>query len=397
MPGFFDLHSFFRRVSRPLLERYFADTSAFADFDWGSTTPRKIDGIVDCFNASTPEQRQAAFHMFRRAEALADATGTQVLIEASRGKDSGVAAKLAAMKSAVDRSLWMCLEHPDLIEGARTLSRIESLSKRMWEPRSGLPIQPLEVTAEMKERLRRQIMAMFQPEQWRADHCIVEHVRREGGVECFFAYPADYLDEREGYDLEGKFERTSWNPAFKIFFAYHSTEGTLDVYAPGGSKIRERLAHIFAQAVLGTDQGMQLPELDRFDLEILKNPNLTFPTNPVDRIPLVRIQSMRLRFHDDEPATFDISLGGRRRDGRIHDVIVDKMREIHAHLSAATVVSAVLQAFVLTATGKERSLTFRLSEPSFCDLEDSPEEQALRRYLHIWGIQKDAHGLAEAA
>ena len=87
----------------------------------------------------------------------------------------------------------------------------------------------------------------------------------------------------------------------------------------------------------------------------------------------------------------------RRRDGRIHDVIVDKMREIHAHLSAATVVSAVLQAFVLTATGKERSLTFRLSEPSFCDLEDSPEEQALRRYLHIWGIQKDAHGVAEAA
>ena len=396
MPGFFDLHSFFRRVSRPLLERFFADTSAFAGFDWGSSTPRKTDAIVDCFNAMTPEQRQAAFQVFRRVEALADATGTQVLIEASRAK-AGVAAKLAAMKNALDRSLWMCLEHPEVIEGARTLARIESLSKRMWEPRSGLPIQRLEVTAEMKEGLRRQIMAMFQPEQWRADHCVVEHVQREGGVECFFAYPADYLDEREGYDLEGNFERTSWNPAFKIVFAYHSTEGTLDVYAPGGSKIRNRLAHIFAQAVLGTDQGMQLPELDRFDLEILKDPNLTFPTNPADRITLVRIQSMRLRFHGDKPATFDISLDGRRREGRIHEVIADKFRDLHARLSTATVASAVLQVLVLTPTGKEHSFTFRLSEPSFCDLEDSPEEQALRRYLHLWGIQKDAHSLATAA
>ena len=87
----------------------------------------------------------------------------------------------------------------------------------------------------------------------------------------------------------------------------------------------------------------------------------------------------------------------RRREGRIHEVIADKFRDLHARLSTATVASAVLQVLVLTPTGKEHSFTFRLSEPSFCDLEDSPEEQALRRYLHLWGIQKDAHSLATAA
>ena len=140
-----------------------------------------------------------------------------------------MAGKLAAMNSAHDRAFWMCLEYPDIIDGARTLARIESLPKRMWESRQGLPVRQLEVTNDIKSKLSRQIIEMFQPEQFRGEHCVVEHVRREGGIECFFAYPADYSDEREGYDLEGHFERTHWNPAFKIVFAYHSADGSLDI------------------------------------------------------------------------------------------------------------------------------------------------------------------------
>ena len=78
-------------------------------------------------------------------------------------------------------------------------------------------------------------------------------------------------------------------------------------------------------------------------------------------------------------------------------MIADKFRDQHARLSTATVSSAVLQAFTQTPAGKERSASFRLSAPSFCDLEDSPEDQVLRAYLPIWGIQKDATGLATAA
>jgi len=222
-------------------------------------------------------------------------------------------------------------------------------------------------------------------------------VRREGGIECFFAYPADYSDEREGYDLEGHFERTTWNPAFKILFAYHSADGSLDTCAQGGTKIRSRLAHIFARAVLGVDQELKLSELDCFDLEVLKDPNLTFPTNAADRIGLVRVQAMKLRFHGSKPAVIEVSIDGRRRDGSIHEVIADKFRDPHAGLATATVTSVVLQAFFQTPTGRERSISGRLSAPSFCDLEDSPEEQILRGYLPIWGIEKNANRMATAA
>ncbi len=397
MPAFFDLPSFFRRVSHPLLKRFFFNTPAFLDFDWAAVSARKPDPILHRFKEMTPDERQKAFQVFRRAESLASSMGTQVLIEASRDKDGDVAGKIAAMNNAHDRAFWMCLEHPDVIDGARTLARIESLSKRMWESRQGLPVQQLEVTDIMKSELSHQIIEMFQPEQCRGDHCVVEHVRREGNIDCFFAYPADYSDEREGYDLDGNFERTSWNPAFKIVFAYHEVDGTLDTYAQGGAKIRSRLAHIFARSVLGADRDLKLPELDCFDLELLKDPNLTFPTNPADRIGLVRIQSLKLRFHGSKPAVIEVSIDARRRDGSIHEVIADKFRDSHNRLTTATVSSAVLQAFIQTPDGKEHSISFRLSAPSFCDLEDSPAEQVLRGYLRAWRIEKDANSLAAAA
>ena len=87
----------------------------------------------------TPTERGDAFQVFRRAESLASSMGTQVLIEASRDKGGDVAAKLAADEHAHDRAFWMCLEYPDVIDGARTLARIESLPKRMWKSRQGLP------------------------------------------------------------------------------------------------------------------------------------------------------------------------------------------------------------------------------------------------------------------
>ena len=397
MPAYFDLPSFFRRVSKLLLQRFFTETPAFTNFDWAAVSTRKIEPILLRFSALTPEQQRDAFQIFRRAESLASPMGTQVLIEASRAKGDGVAGKLAAMKSSYDRAFWMCVEHPDVIDEARTLARIESLPRRMWEPRRGLPLRQLEVTNAIKAELSRQIIELFQPEQFRGDYCVVEHVRREGGVECFFAYPADYLNEREGYDLEGQFERTRWNPAFKIFFAYHSADGSLDTHAPGGAKIRNRLAHIFARAVLGADQELKLAELDRFNLEILKDPNLTFPTNAVDRIGLVRIQAVKLRFHGAKPVVIEVSIDGRRREGSIHEAIADKFREPHASMATATVASVVLQAFFQTPGGKERSLSFRLSAPSFCDLADSPEEQILRGYLRFWGIEQNENNLATAA
>ena len=197
---------------------------------------------------------------------------------------------------------------------------------------------------------------------------------------------------------EGHFERTHWNPAFKIVFAYHSADGSLDIYAQGGTKIRSRLAHIFARAVLGADHGSDAPRTRLLRSGAVEGSRPDVPdecSRPHPARP--RFKSMKLRFHGSKPAVFEVSIDGRRKQGSIHEVIADKLREKHARLATATMIERDPTGFLADAAGQREERQFRISAPSFCDLEDSPEEQVLRGYLPDWGIQKNANGLATAA
>lgn len=397
MSAFFDLPAFFRRVSRSHLQRFFNPYPEFDDFDWASVSPRKIDPVLKRYAALPAAEAEAAFRTFRRIDALANSAGTQALIEAARGKAGNISSELSAMRSAHDRAFWMCLEHPEVIGHARTLSRLASLSKRLWATRHGLPPKQLTNIDSTKSELCRQITEFLKPEQFRGEHCVVEHVRREGGVECFFAYPSDYFAELEIYDSRGELERADLRQAFKIVFAYHSQSGALDIYSPGGADVKNRLARIFAYAALEMNQDLRTPDADCFDLDVLKDRSLTFPTHPADRISLVRIQALRLQLREAPGSGFDIHVNPRNRHECIQDLAETTLRNGYSTVEMSKISSTVLQAFVPSANGRERSILFRVSMPSFCDLEDSPEEQTLRKYLPIWGIEKHAKHLASAA
>lgn len=397
MSACFDLATFFRRVSPSHLQRFFHPYLAFNDFDWSAVSPRKLDPVLKRFTSLAPAEREAALRTFRRIDALGNSAGTQALIEASRGKAADIPSALSAMRSAQDRAFWMCLEHPDVISHARTLSRLASLSKRMWATRHGLPPRQLTNIDTTKAELCRQITEFLQPEQFRGQHCVVEHLRRENGAECFFAYPSDYFVDLDVYDDHGNLQRADHRPPFQMVFAYHSQSGVLDIYAPGGADIKNRLARIFAYAALEMNHDLRTPDADCFDLDVLKDRSLTFPTHPADGISLVRIQALRLQLPESPGSGFDVHVNPRNRHERIQDIAETTLRNGYSTVEAAKISSTMLQAFVPTDNGRERSILFRVSTPSFCDLEDSPEEQTLRKYLPIWGIEKHANRLATAA
>jgi hypothetical protein len=397
MPTIFSLPAFLRRAPNALLRSFFESYPAFAGFDWTTVSERRVDPVLECYMELPSADRERVLRIFRRVEALANSEGSQVLIEAARDENAEIAARLGAMGNSRERALWTCMNHPRVFESARTLSHIDRLPKRSWETRKVPAVPSFQATDDMKVELGLRVAAFFQALQGRGELCAVDHGSRDGGVEYFFAYPADYADELIGYDEAGQFERKNYHPAFQIVFGYHPADGTLDIYAQGGSAIRDHLARAFCTAALGFEQAPELCPVPCLDLELFKNRNLTFPTKPGDQFSLVRAKSMRLEFHTGTCGRVTFEIDGRRRGGSVHDVIADLLDEKHAHLNDATVLSVVMQAFIRTPTGKDRSLTFRLTAPSFCDLEDTPEELALRRYLREWGIEKDAVSLEDAA
>jgi len=397
VPIIFNPLSFFRHVPNASLEQFFSSVPAFEGFDWSSVSERRVEPIYERCNLIPPAECARIFNVFRTVESLSTPIGTQVLIEAARDIDIEVATGIAGRMNAHERALWCYMRDKRIFRTARMLGHIDTLPKRSWETLKNLPVRAIEVTPEMLAELGRQFSEFFWATQKRGERCIVEHRRREGDVDCFFAYPADYLEERPGYDDDGQFELQRWRPAFDVVFGYHRRDGTTDAYVQGGQKVRQALAEIFARAIFGMEHLPEPLAEDPFDLEIFKNPNVTFPTNRADNISLVRVQAMRLQFHGHRAGRITVAIDGRSKEGSVYDVIADKLAERHARLTSATILGVTLQAFLRDADGKERSLAFKISAPAFCDLEDSPEEQRLRRYLSDWKIEKHADDLATAA
>lgn len=397
MPTVFSLPSFLRRAPNALLKTFFAAFPAFNDLDWETVSERRVDAVLERYMEMPAADRERVLRIFRRVEMLANSEGSLVLIEAARDCNAEIALQLGAMGSSRERALWTCMNHPRVFESARTLSHIDRLPKRSWEIRKVPAAPEFQATDDMKVELGLRIAAFFQAIQGRGEQCKVDHGSRNGEVEYFFAYPADYADELIGYDDDGQFERKNYHPAFEIVFGYHPADGTLDIYAQGGCAIRDHLARAFSSAVLGIEQDPEPWPIPCFDLELFKNRNLTFPTNPADHISLVRVKAMRLQYHTGHGGKITAEIDGRRREGSVHDVITETFNEKHARLADATVLSVVMQAFIRPPAGRERSLVFRLTAPSFCDLEDSPEELKLRRYLREWKVEKDAVSLEDTA
>lgn len=397
MPNLFNPLSFFRHAPNASLQQFFSTIPAFDGFEWSSVSERRVDPILDRCNSIPSAECARIFRIFRMVESLANPMGTQVLIEAARDVNLEIAQAISQKQNGYERALWCYMQDKRIVEGARALAHIDNLPKRSWETMKNLPTKPIDVTPEMLAEFGRGLAGFFWTTQGRGDRCEVEHRRREGDVDCFFAHPADYIDESFGYGEDGQFEFRRWNPAFEVVFGYHRANGTTDVFAQGGRKVRDSLSQIFARAVLGVDHISETVAEDCFDLELFKNPAITFPTNPADNISAVRVLAMRLQFHGHRGGRITVAIDGRSKEGSVYDVIADKLAERHARLTSATVLGVTMQAFLRGADGKDRSLTFKISAPAFCDLEDSPEEQLLRRYLSDWKIEKHANDLATAA
>jgi hypothetical protein len=378
-----------RQVPNSLLARHFSHFGGFADFDWSHLKESRIEGIFEQWQDLPEAERRQVGGTFRKIHSMATARGTRVLIEAARDRGLDIAQDMGARKNAHERAFACFLDHPDVFENARTLDHIEALPKRSWEKRNGLPKQQIEVTAGCLAELGSRISAYYCEREGRGEICKVEHRRRASGVDSFFAYPADYSREVLGYDADGELAPQPWNGAFEVAFAHDGSAGTVDQYAEGGKQVRGELSEIFAEVVLDQDTRPVQCQTKPYNMELFKNRELPFPTNPADRLIHIAVVGLRVRSQGPAGGTFTISAGVRGSLTSVYDVIQDLFAEDQADLAHDTILEATLRALVDCPGKRHRSITFKISETR-CDLGDDAEEQMLRRYLKAWGIERES-------
>jgi len=377
-----------RQVPNSLLTRFFSRFAAFAAFDWSRLKETEIESIYERWQRMPTAERDLISSVFRQIHALANPGGTGTLIAAARDTGLDIRAQICAMQNAYERAFWCMLEHPDVFHNGRTLTHIDSIPQKSREKWTGLPHQPIEATAEMLTSVERAIRDYYQQRDGRGEACHAEYRRRDGAIDSFFVYPADYVDDVDEFDDEGKLICNRRRGRFEIAFALNSEAGTLEVSAEGGRQVRKDLCGLFVGVVLHQSAAPAHAEAAPYRMEVFKNRQLSFPTDPADAISM-RVQGLRLLVNGSPDHIIAVDAGSRSRKSAyaVLDAIVDQQR---APLETSTVMEAKLHANVPVPVPRKRPrrITFTVSRTS-CSLGDSPEEEKIKRYLRLWGIEHE--------
>jgi hypothetical protein len=146
------------------------------------------------------------------------------------------------------------------------------------------------------------------------------------------------------------------------------------------------LPKLFLRVVLGQRAALRPAAPTPYRLEVFKNRQLSFPTDPADAISM-RVQGLRLQVNGSADNVITVDAGSRSHKSAyaVLDAVVDQQR---APLEKCAVLEAKLHAVVPVPRKRPRRITFTVS-PSICRLGDSPEEEKLKRYLRSWGIEHE--------
>jgi hypothetical protein len=212
----------------------------------------------------------------------------------------------------------------------------------------------------------------------------------------FFAYPDDYADTYLGHDEQGQFVRRPQRPAFEIVFLFDPVDGTLDLYAKGGSEVQKDLQTVFCRALLGHELPPELPRSHPYELNGLKSRDFRFPTDPADGIEEVRIRKLRLSILGGAKRRITLEADPAGEPNDIYEMVDDYLNRTNLLDTLINVTQAEFHfRWHHTGHGRQKTLTFEVSFPNRSNLKSVRREELRfigEKYLKLWGIDRSGPG-----
>jgi hypothetical protein len=175
-------------------------------------------------------------------------------------------------------------------------------------------------------------------------------------------------------------------PVRETAITYEPRSGTVEVIGRVKA-LREQVASLFAEKLLGVDlSGERLPSR-RIDLSPLLNP-ITFAVEPQDGIARVKLTRLVMRTPDDSLAqSFEVPFAD---DETLHEVLEDEYGAENPLRGHSRPLMARIEVQFEPGPGRKRSkkINVALCLPSKCNLRGKTEKERLllNRYLKSWGL-----------
>jgi hypothetical protein len=382
----FSIPTILRMTPTPLLRNVFrALGHSKLDLRWHDSRGQEIDAVLNYLDELPIAERNEIEGLLRSVFDLACESGFQAMLEAAA--HCGVA-NLGGLVpddlSLYGRATWVWLHHRQVFKLAQVIHRVEHMA--WWRKRNDLPANTPDMSAEARRELEDEISFLLKT-QGRGHRCTVETLSRDG-MDYFFAYPDDFVQNVLVHDEQGQLAPESFRQTMQVVFAYNSEEGTLELSAKLPKLMKEKLETIFARTILHWRLGPHEPGAV-YELNQLKDPSFDLTPDPADRL-RVRIRRMQLA----------AKFGGRRLgvevddhdpDDDIHQAIDECMNLETVPLSEWNVTQVTFCFEFLPLAGRKHGQqTFNVGFPRSCNLRGARPERVelIQKYLRRWKIDR---------
>src|SRR5262245_17340499 len=241
-----------------------------SNIPWIWLKHQETEPILAYLAGLAPEKRNEIESVLHSVSDLAYDAGYMAILEAAPHCGVWDLSSSVPLELCVwGRVMWVWLNSPRVFEKAQIIHQVDQLS--WWRKRNDLPVTDPDTSPEAKTALATEISKLFK-DQGRGKACTVEVMSRDG-VDYFFAYPDDFVQNVTVHDEHGKLAAAAIRQTLLVVFAYDRNLGTLETYAKLPKPNKERLEWIFASRILAWNLGRYEPD-PAYDLDHLKDPKI---------------------------------------------------------------------------------------------------------------------------
>lgn len=377
---------FFRDVLPNHLERYFAGKGLLQGFDFGSLSEGNVDALYSAWEILPEETQSETEQDFKEIDALACEGGIKAILDDAEwyGEENTLLAGMEAMKGFHEKAFWIFLEHKKYWAAANAFFHADSIRSRFWRKRINLPKTPAKVDPTSIDLLEKSLVHFFHDREGRGKNCKVDCYKR-GKLDYFFAYPEDYPQTRIVWK-ERHLKRELETPAFEIIFIFNPEQGTLELYLDGTRTIIPELQTIFASAILDFELSEDEKDNRVYDLNPLKNADISFRYAPESGITSVAVKKLRLKIQGtNQRVTLEADTS--KNPLAVYEMLTDLKKSFPASRLIVTQVGIVVTFAPSANRSKPKTRSFDIGWPNSCSLKYDDNDLAIRSMLADSGIE----------
>ena len=386
-----NLYRFVRSVSPKDLRSHLSqsDITVPANLNWDAPAEEFSQGFLKAVD-ELPEQKLIQLIAdIDRISDMTDEVGQAALMALAEWRD-----RLGGIDSAYQRTHWLYVQSRDAFRQAEEIRYVDENqnAQRLWDGFLGPRMLELKNDPQIVEQFKEALRGLLGAGRVHIE--IFGRVRSRSGepdreIKQITVYSEDIPVDEVVFTAIGV-KNQARKPVRETAIIYEPGSGTIEVV--GRIKaLREQVASLFAEKLLGVDlSGERLPPR-RVDLSPLLNP-ITFPVEPQDGIARVKLTRLVVTGLDRSLTQwFEVPFSD---DDTLHEVLDDKYGTENPLRDQSRPWMARIQVQFEPEPGRKRGkmITVVLGLPTRCNLRGKTEKERLllNRYLKAWGLLRGA-------